>query len=102
MLATSRMINIPIATHRFREVFGEDASRGFRITFKDGEVLRMVAFHVVDPSIYSISDQWTATLVEPVHSASHRHFRVGTGLGFVESDIGENFDESMERKVHVA
>ena len=93
---------IPIASHRFREILGKNASRVFRITFRDSDILRMVAFQVVDPSIYSISDQWTATFVELVHSASHRHVRVGTGIDFVETDIVEIFDESLNRRVHVA
>jgi hypothetical protein len=93
---------IPSASHRFREVFGEDASRVFRITYRDGDILRMHSFYIVDPSIYSISDQWTATLVEQVHTKSHRRHRPGTGIDFVESDIVEIYDETLERSVHVA
>jgi hypothetical protein len=90
------MSNAPIASHRFREIFGEDASRVFRITFKSGEVFRLGACRVVDPSIYSISDQWTAVLAESVDSL----FRQGSGVDFVESDVVEIFDESLERRVY--
>jgi hypothetical protein len=96
------MSAIPIAAHRFRDVFGEDASRVFRITFRDGDVLRMASFHVVDPSIYSIADQWTATFIEQVRLSAGRHFGPGTGIDFAESDIAEIFDERLGETVYVA
>ena len=93
------MSAIPSASHRFREFFGADASRILRVTFRDGDILRFHSFCIVDPSIYSISDQWTATVVEQV-AGSHRHFHPGAGVESVETDIIEIFDESSGKIVY--
>jgi hypothetical protein len=90
-------MSIPTASHRFGEFFGVDASRVFRVTFRDGMILRLVSFSVVAPSIYAISDQWTATVVE---SVAGRSFRPSVGLDFVESDVVEIVDESSAQIVY--
>ncbi len=90
-------MNIPSASHRFGKFFSADESRVFRITFRDGMILRLVSFSVVDPSIYAISDQWTAVVVE---SVAGRFFCPGGGLDFVESDIIEIVDESSAEIVY--
>ena len=60
-------------------------------------ILRLVSFSIVDPSIYAISDQWTATVVESVEGHS---FRPGDGLDFVESDVVEIVDERSAQIVY--
>jgi hypothetical protein len=60
-------------------------------------ILRLASFSIVAPSIYSISDQWTATVVE---SVAWRSFRPGVGLDFVESDVMEIVDESSAQVVY--
>jgi hypothetical protein len=99
------MSAIPVALHRFRALFEADSSRIFRITFRDEDVLRLHGFQIVDPSIYSISDQWTAIVVEPI-SGKHPKFRElfhsGSGVDFVESEITEIFDEVLGEKVYMA
>ena len=90
-------MNIPTASHRFGEFFDADASRVFRVTFRDGMILRLISFSVVDPSIYGISDQWTATVVESVAGCS---FRPDSGLDFVESDVVEMLDERSAEIVY--
>ncbi len=94
------MSAIPVASHRFRELLGADASRVFRISFRDGNVFRLRSFSVVDPSIYSIPDQWTAEVIERISGG--RVFHSGSGIDFVESDVIEIFDETLGAKVYVA
>ena len=86
----------PLASHRFSELFKADDSRIFRITLRGEDILRLQSFVIVDPSIYGISDQWSAVVVEPVsgsHPDFHRLFHPGSGIDFVESDITEIVDE---------
>jgi hypothetical protein len=96
----TRMSAIPATSHQFRAMFETDALRIFRISFRGGDVFRLRSFSVVDPSIYSIPDQWTAVVVEPISST--RLFHSGSGLDFVESHIVEIFDETLDRSVYVA
>ena len=96
---------IPTATHRFRALFEADDSRVFRITFCDGDIFRLRLFSVVDPSIYGDADKWTAEVVEPVrgrHPKFEKLFHSGSGVDFVESDITEIFDETLQKVVYVA
>lgn len=90
------MTMTPSASRRFSEVFEADDSRIFRITFRGEDILRLQSFVIVDPSIYGISNQWSAAVVEPI-SGSHpdfqRLFHPGSGIDFVESDITEIVDE---------
>ncbi|HLX96547.1 MAG TPA: hypothetical protein VKU37_12455 [Verrucomicrobiae bacterium] len=92
------MSAIPVASHRFRALFGTDASRIFRVSFRGGDVFRLRSLSAVDPSIYSISDQWTAEVVERI--SGQRLLHSGSGLDFVESDIVEIYDESSEKIVY--
>jgi hypothetical protein len=97
------MSAIPVASHRFRALFEADTSRVFRISFRGGDVFRLRSFSVVDPSTYSISDQWTAEVVEPIsgkHPDFRRLFHSGSGLDFVEAGIVEIFDESSGEMVY--
>ena len=99
------MSAIPVTSHRFRAMFEADASHIFRIALCDGDIFRLRSFSVVDPSIYSISDQWTAVVVEPIsgrHPDFHKLFHSGSGIDFVESDIVEIFDETAGEAVYVA
>ena len=52
---------------------------------------------MVDPSIYSIPDQWSGTVAEQI-AGRPPDFRLrylsGSMIDFVESDIAEIFDES--------
>jgi len=96
---------IPSSSHRFRELFEADDSRIYRITLRGEDVFRLRSFSVVDPSIYSISDQWTAVVVEPIsgkHPKFQQLFHSGSGVDFVESEITEIFDETSGEKVYVA
>jgi hypothetical protein len=94
------MKTVPVASHQFRGLFEGDASRVFRISFRGGDIFRLRDLSVVDPSIYSISDQWTAEIVDVISGG--RVFRPGSGLDFVESDILEIFDETAGQSVYVA
>ena len=104
-LSTLRMSVIPSASHRFRELFRADVTRTLRITFRDGDIYRFSSFRIVDPSIYSISDQWNGTVLEQVaggHPVFRQRFPSGAMIDFVESDIVEIFDETSGEKVYVA
>jgi len=60
-------------------------------------ILRLNILHVVDPSIYSIPDQWNGTIVEHIagkRSDPDQRFRLGVGVDFVESDVIKILDES--------
>jgi hypothetical protein len=66
---------------------------------------RFSSFRILDPSIYSISDQWNGTVVEQVagrHPDFRQRFHSGAMIDFVESDIVEIFDETSGEKVYVA
>jgi hypothetical protein len=102
---STRMGTIPVASHRFRDLLEADASRTVRISFRDGDVFRFCSCSVVDPSIYSVPDQWTAVVVEPIagrHPDFRRLFHSGSGMDFIESDIVEIFDETAGEIVYVA
>jgi hypothetical protein len=99
------MSAIPVSSHRFRELFETEVSHILRITFRDGDIFRFSSFRIVDPSIYSISDQWNGTVAEQVAGRPpdfRLRFPSGSMIDFVESDIVEIFDESLERRVYVA
>ena len=90
------------ACHQFAELFEADDSRIFRITLGE-DVFRLRNFCIVDPSIYGIADQWSASVVEPVsgrHPDFHRLFHAGSGVDFVESDITEIVDEQLASVVY--
>jgi hypothetical protein len=92
------------SSHRFRELFEADDSRIYRITLRGEDVFRLCHFRIVDPSIYSVSDQWTADVVEPIsgkHPKFQQLFHSGSGVDFVESEITEIFDETSGEKVYV-
>ena len=95
----------PASSHRFRELFEKQGSNSLRITFRDGDVFRFHSFRMVDPSVYSISDQWNGTVAEQI-AGRPPDFRLryppGSMIDFVESDIAEIFDEILQRSVHVA
>jgi len=95
----------PTSTHRFRELFERESSHSFRITFRDGDIFRFRSFRMVDPSIYSISDQWNGTVAEQIVGRPpdfRPRYPAGSMIDFVESDIAEIFDESLEKIVYVA
>jgi hypothetical protein len=60
---------------------------------------------MVDPSIYSISDQWNGTVAEQI-AGRPPDFRLrypsGSMIDFVESDIVEIFDEISAKRIYVA
>lgn len=95
----------PIPSHRFRELFETEGSHSLRVTFRDGDIFRFSSFRIVDPSIYSLSDQWNGTVAEQI-AGRPPDFRLrypsGSMIDFVESDIVEIFDENSERSVYVA
>ena len=95
----------PTSSHRFRELFEKEGSNSLRITFRDGDVFRFRSFRMVDPSVYSISDQWNGTVAEQI-AGRPPDFRLrypsGSMIDFVESDIAEIWDESLKRSVYVA
>jgi len=95
----------PTSSHRFRDFFEAEGSSSLRITFRDGDVFRFHSFRMVDPSVYSISDQWNGTVAEQI-AGRPPDFRLryspGSMIDFVESDIAEIFDESLQRSVYVA
>lgn len=99
------MSDTPISSHRFREFFETEGSQSLRITFRDGDVFRFRSFRMVDPSIYSISDQWNGTVAEQIAGRTpdfRLRYPAGSMIDFVESDIAEIFDESLEKSVYVA
>ncbi len=80
----------PLPAHRSGPLFAADDARVFLLTFRDGDVFRLRAFSIVDPSIYGIADRWTATIVEPVSGARSdfkRLFVASSGIDFEEADI---------------
>jgi hypothetical protein len=87
----------PLAAHRFHRYFTADEDRVLRVTLSHGDVLRLRAFSVVNPTIDGIADEWTATVVEPVagtHPDFARLFHAGSGVDIVESDITEIVDDA--------
>ena len=93
----------PLAAHRFGTLFSGDSV--LRITFADGDIFRLRDFSTVHPTIYGDADKWTATVVEPVsgrHPKFEKLYRSGSGVDFVEKDIAEIFDETLQKIVYVA
>jgi hypothetical protein len=104
-IETGEVIKLPpTSSHQFRELFENESAHSLRITFRDGDVFRFRSFRMVDPSVYSISDQWNGTVAEQI-AGRPPDFRLryspGSMIDFVESDIAEIFDESLERSVYV-
>ncbi len=95
----------PTSAHRFRELFETEGANSLRITFRDGDIFRFRSFRIVDPSIYSIPDQWNGIVADQV-AGRPPDFRLrypsGSMIDFVESDIVEIFDESLKRSVYAA
>lgn len=99
------MSAIPVTFHRFRELLEADATRIFRILFRDGGALRLRSFSVVDPSIYPVADQWTAVVVEHIsgrHPDCRRLHRSGSGIDFLESDVAKIFSDITGERFYVA
>ena len=95
----------PTSSHRFREFFETEDSHSLRITFRDGDIFRFRSFRIVDPSIYSISDQWNGTVAQQIAGRApdfRLRYPAGSMIDFVESDIAEIFDETLQRSVYVA
>lgn len=95
----------PTSSHRFSEFFETEDSHSLRITFHDGDIFRFRSFRIVDPSIYSISDQWSGTVAEQIAGRApdfRLRYPTGSMINFVESDIAEIFDETLQRSVYVA
>ncbi len=95
----------PPSSHRFCGLFDTEGSHLLRIAFRDGDIFRFRSFKIVDPSIYSIPDQWNGTVAEQI-AGRPPDFRLryapGSMIDFVESDIAEIFDEILQRSVYVA
>ncbi len=92
-------------SHRFCGLFDTEGSRLRRITFRDGDIFRFRSFKIVDPSIYSISDQWNGTVAEQIAGRPPDfllRYPPGSMIDCVESDIAEIFDEILQRSVYVA
>ena len=95
----------PPSSHRFRELFDTEGPHLLRVTFRDGDIFRFRSFKIVDPSIYSISDQWNGTVAEQIAGRApdfRLRYPPGSMIDFVESDIAEIFDEILQRSVYVA
>ena len=95
----------PSLSHRFRKLFEAEGAHSLRVTFCDGDIFRFSSFRIVDPSIYSISDQWNGTVAEQIAGRPpdfRLRYPAGSMIDFVESDIVEIFDEFLNRNVYVA
>ena len=103
--STAPMGIAPASSHQFRELFEKESAHSLRITFRDGDIFRFRSFRMVDPSIYSISDQWNGTVAQQIAGrppAFRLRYPAGSMIDFVESDIAVIFDESFEKSLYVA
>ena len=91
----------PPSSHRFCGLFDTEGLHLLRITFRDGDIFRFRSFKIVDPSIYSISDQWIGTVAEQIAGRApdfRLRYTPGSMIDFVESDIAQ----ILQRSVYVA
>jgi hypothetical protein len=93
------------SAHRFRELFEKEGAYSLSLIFRDGDVFRFRSFRMVDPSVYSISDQWNGTVAEQIAGRPpdfRLRYPAGSMIDFVESDVAEIFDEILQKSVYVA
>lgn len=94
--------DIPPPAHRFGQLLHRRGSGVFRIRLRDGNVFRLQDFEIFDPKAYGQPDGWSATVVES-DAANLPAYRMkpGSHFGpFVEPDIMEIFDESLNEVVY--
>ena len=73
-----------------RRLLLADDARVLRIVFRDSDTFRLCNFYQLDPSIYGIHDQWSATVVQAIcgrHPDFTRLFLPGSSLDFIAPDI---------------
>ena len=88
-------------THKLLKCFEHRESHLLRVTFVDSDIFVLRGARPVDTSVYDVTGQWTAEIIEviSVPVIKQKVHVAGAGLDFMEKDIREVFDATTCERV---